>query len=49
MRYWEMWFLTCGAGCMVGAIISPASWGAVLVGLILTWTGWKIHEMRGNK
>ena len=39
MKYWETWFLTFGAGCMVGAVISPKSWFAIPVGMALTWIG----------
>jgi hypothetical protein len=49
MKYWETWFLTFGAGCMIGVVISPASWGAAFVGAGLTWIGWKIHQKRGEK
>lgn len=49
MKYWETWFLTFGAGCLIGVVISPASWGAALVGAGLTWAGWKIHQRRGGE
>jgi hypothetical protein len=49
MKYWETWFLTFGAGCLIGVIISPASWGAAIIGAGLTWAGWKIHQKRGEK
>ena len=49
MKYWELWFLTVGAGCFVGAIISPASWVAVLVGIASSWIGWTLHQMGGNQ
>ena len=39
MKYWGTWFLTFGAGCMIGVVISPASWGAAIVGAALTADG----------
>ena len=48
MRYWELFFLTVGAGCFVGAVISPASWFAVAVGCASTWLGWKVHQAGGD-
>ena len=44
MKYWELFFLTVGAGCIVGAVISPASWFGAFVGAASAWIGWKLHK-----
>jgi len=43
MKYWETWFLTAGAGLMVGAVISPQSWLAIPLGIIATMLGFFFH------
>jgi hypothetical protein len=49
MKYWELFFLTVGAGCFVGVIIQPASWLAVFAGTAIAWYGWTLHKKGGAK
>jgi hypothetical protein len=44
MKYWELFFLTVGAGCFVGVIIQPASWFGVFAGTASAWYGWTLHK-----
>jgi hypothetical protein len=44
MKYWETWFLTVGAGLLVGAVISPQSWLAVPLGITATMLGFLLHS-----
>jgi hypothetical protein len=49
MKYWELFFLTVGAGCFVGVIIQPASWLGVFAGIMSAWYGWTLHKKGGAK
>jgi hypothetical protein len=39
MKYRKLFFLTVGAGSIVGAVISPASWFGLFVGVASTFFG----------
>lgn len=47
MKYWEMFFLTVGAGCLVGAVIAPGSWLGVPISVVSTFVGWYLHKKGG--
>jgi len=47
MKYWELFFLTLGAGCLVGVVISPESWLGMPVGVASALVGWVLHKKRG--
>ena len=49
MKYWELFFLTLGAGCLVGAIISPASWFGMPIGVTSALLGWFLHKRGGAR
>jgi hypothetical protein len=49
MKYWELFFMTVGAGCFVGVIIQPASWLGILFGIGCAWYGWKLHKKGEGK
>lgn len=44
MKYWETYFLTVGAGLLVGAVITPESWLAVPLGLMSSMIGFVLHH-----
>jgi hypothetical protein len=44
MKYWELFFLTVGAGSIVGAVINPASWFGLIIGAASTFLGWHFHK-----
>lgn len=41
--------MTLGAGCLVGAVISPASWLGIPLGVVFAILGWVISVQGGNK
>ena len=47
MKYWELFFLTLGAGCLVGVVISPASWLGMPIGIASAFAGWLLHKKGG--
>ena len=44
MKYWETFFLTVGAGMMVGAVVSPGSWLALILGVACAFVGYNLHK-----
>jgi hypothetical protein len=48
MQYWELFFLTVGAGCFVGVIIQLASWLGVIFGIGAAYFGWTLHKKGGG-
>ena len=39
MKYWELFFLTLGAGLLVDAVIKPKSWFAIPIGFLCEIAG----------
>ena len=46
MKYWETFFMTAGAGLLVGVVITPQSWLAAPLGIISAIAGYVIHPLR---
>lgn len=46
MKYWELFFMTAGAGLFVGAVITPQSWFAVPLGFLVAIWGYALHYLR---
>jgi disulfide bond formation protein DsbB len=49
MKYWERFFMTLGAGCLIGAIIQPTSWAVIPLGIAFTGYGWYLYKKGGEK
>jgi hypothetical protein len=49
MKYWETFFMTFGVGCLIGAVIQPASWTSIPLGIIFALFGWFLHKKGGGK
>ncbi|MCR5813603.1 MAG: hypothetical protein K6G15_03795 [Desulfovibrio sp.] len=49
MKYWEIFFLTLGAGLLVGAVITPKSWIAIPTGLFCAFVGYALNYFQKEK
>ena len=49
MKYWETFFLTVGAGRIVGASITRKSWLAIPLGFLSAIWGYALHVWRENE